>query len=106
MKQIWAFEERRRGARVCRHSFKTAHSSYSYLCALYTQREMIIKGKMANDAWLSTITDSADAKFRGHLQLKGPFTAMMRSRQSAAAITTHRVSALEIQHFVGRLYGL
>lgn len=36
---------------------------------------MVIKAKMPNDAWLGTITDSTAAKFRGRLQLKGPFTA-------------------------------
>lgn len=41
-----------------------------------TQREMVIKAKMPNYAWLSTIKDSAAAKFRGHLQLRGPFTTM------------------------------
>lgn len=37
---------------------------------------MLIKAQMPNDAWLSTITGSAAAKFRVRLQLTGPFTAL------------------------------
>lgn len=42
----------------------------------FTQREMAIKAKMPNYAWLSTIKDRAAAKFRDHLQLRGPFSAI------------------------------
>lgn len=41
-----------------------------------TQREMAIKAKMPNYAWLSAIKDSTAAKFRGHLQRRGPFSAI------------------------------
>lgn len=61
---------------------------------------MVIKAKMPNYAWLSTITDSTAAKFRGHLQLKGPFTVIAAlTAVRATAIRRAGVSAQEIRAF-------
>ena len=46
---------------------------------------MVIKAKMPNDAWLSTITGLPPSKYRGHSQLRGPFTADYRAPSAAVS---------------------
>lgn len=50
------------------------HHIHKSPCSI--QREIAIKAKMPNYAWLSTIKDSAGAIFRDQPQLRGPFSAI------------------------------